>query len=431
MKAKETAFVPLEFGSRDLMPGLLLSSHLLQAGLRVVIGYRNVLRRLAATHPSSVWIGKDDPRDGAGEGLPPLFFLPDEGGVWDKETWESWVLRKYYADGFASNPPERLLTWGEAQAHLISTKFPSLTKKVKVSGTPRFDFMNADNLWITDEQTRSIERQHGSFVLINTRFSLFNHPLGPTEALRKMLWERTTDQYRVENSEHLSRLWLDSLENAVVFLPAVRRAALEFPDSTFVIRPHPDENPDLYRHFFFGLDNVHVDRRFGSVAWIRASQVVVGSHCSTGIEAVLAEKPFINIAPGNARPGSPKLRVVGDLGRVVTNERDFVEAISNHLHESATAREEDKSVIHNFVEPSSPIIVSEVLSAIREGVRAETRLNIPKEINPRRWGYKFEAYKLGKFERAQFEDFVGRLGARGVTSKLEYFGDLVAVLDPA
>ena len=53
----------------------------------------------------------------------------------------------------------------------------------------------------------------------------------------------------------------------------------------------------FYEHAFASFKNVVVTRDESVLPWIRAAELVVHSNCTTGIEAVLAGRPVLNLLP--------------------------------------------------------------------------------------------------------------------------------------
>lgn len=64
-----------------------------------------------------------------------------------------------------------------------------------------------------------------------------------------------------------------------------------------VFRPHPSEPSDFYKHLFQNLKGVAVDDRFSIEPWLEKAQLVIGSNCTTLVEAAVYGKPGISFLP--------------------------------------------------------------------------------------------------------------------------------------
>ena len=66
---------------------------------------------------------------------------------------------------------------------------------------------------------------------------------------------------------------------------------------TLIFRPHPTESITLYSHLFQNIEEVRVDDRFGIEPWLDKAEVLVGSNCTTLVEAAVYGKPTISFLP--------------------------------------------------------------------------------------------------------------------------------------
>jgi hypothetical protein len=76
------------------------------------------------------------------------------------------------------------------------------------------------------------------------------------------------------------------------FVRLTTRLSIQFPETNFVIRPHPAEDVSFYQSIFAGVDNVHVVHEGSTGAWLFACRCIIQDGCTTGIEAHLADVPI-------------------------------------------------------------------------------------------------------------------------------------------
>jgi hypothetical protein len=68
----------------------------------------------------------------------------------------------------------------------------------------------------------------------------------------------------------------------------------EFPHVTIVVRPHPTENPDIYRRIAASCRRVQVTNAGNIVPWLMATRLVIHNGCTTGLEATIMGVPAVS-----------------------------------------------------------------------------------------------------------------------------------------
>jgi hypothetical protein len=80
-------------------------------------------------------------------------------------------------------------------------------------------------------------------------------------------------------------------EDFQALIPKLDKA---FPDYTFIVRPHPTENQQVYQQIATQCDNVHVNNEGNVVPWLMGARALIHNGCTTGVEAYLMEIPAIS-----------------------------------------------------------------------------------------------------------------------------------------
>ena len=94
--------------------------------------------------------------------------------------------------------------------------------------------------------------------------------------------------------------WQQAVHDFADLVMFVKELALSHPERTVILRPHPSESMVFYQQAFYQFKNVEVRRDQSVLDWIREADLVVHSNCTTGIEAVLAGRPVLNLLPANS-----------------------------------------------------------------------------------------------------------------------------------
>jgi hypothetical protein len=94
--------------------------------------------------------------------------------------------------------------------------------------------------------------------------------------------------------EQICRLEQGTLDGIKALLPRLSQA---FPDHRIVLRPHPAENMQTWAAVAADIPRVEVARTGAAVTWILASEALIHTYCSTGVEAFALGKPSFSFRP--------------------------------------------------------------------------------------------------------------------------------------
>ena len=83
--------------------------------------------------------------------------------------------------------------------------------------------------------------------------------------------------------------------------------AAEYPDMKVIVRPHPSESHQSWKDAARGFDNVEVLYEGHVYPWLMASEVMIHSGCTTGMEGYLLEKPVISYQPVSSEESQTNL----------------------------------------------------------------------------------------------------------------------------
>src|SRR6476660_413542 len=130
--------MPIDSLERELACRSVTACNLASRGFKAVIGAKDNLYEIAAASRNVVWLGKEvfaaKPssvkntvvRRLLGNGSI-IFYLQEEGGMFQKASWDSQVLEKHSIEQLTNGKVERLCVWGRKQYLTISRYAPGLT----------------------------------------------------------------------------------------------------------------------------------------------------------------------------------------------------------------------------------------------------------------------------------------------------------------
>jgi len=168
--------------------------------------------------------------------------------------------------------------------------------KVVVVGNSRFDLLQPSMRALHDREAADIHAEHGDFVLFNTNVGFVHSSWGNLKrhekTLRKIGWLNNSEPQSFEL--HNAAVRLDYF-NYDVTCRTVRDLAARNPNLKIIVRPHPAEHTEAWGDEFLGIDNVLIKRDGDHIAMILASRLVLHTGCTTGIEAMLLDRPVLTV----------------------------------------------------------------------------------------------------------------------------------------
>lgn len=190
---------------------------------------------------------------------------------------------------------EMFFCWGRHQAGDLIGKLNCDGKKIVIAGNPRFDLHRPELRGVFADRVSEIKREHGPFILINTKFSHYNGYYSAEAAIPKM---RALG--KVNNAEQEAEaLGQIAFHRAGFhgFVDLVAALSRQFPHYNVVLRPHPSERHETWKAETATLPNVKVICEGNVVEWILAADACVHNNCTTGVESYLLGKPAISYRP--------------------------------------------------------------------------------------------------------------------------------------
>lgn len=175
--------------------------------------------------------------------------------------------------------------WGRRQTEAFKQVVHNNITQFILTGSPRYDFV--DPRW-----ERAVQKpdDFDSYVLCLMSFPIINPAFSSSKKELEMLEKNTVDTSdQIKKMEESLRKAFDGS------IEIIKELARKYPDTVFVVRPHPFECPDIYIREFSDSANIYV-RQEGNVSnWIKYSLFVLQLNSSTGIEAGFYNKKSISM----------------------------------------------------------------------------------------------------------------------------------------
>ena len=187
-------------------------------------------------------------------------------------------------------------SWGEIEYDYLIKEFPEFKNYIKITGNSRVDILKKKFNNVLDDDVNEIKKQHGEFTLFLGNFPTINNFMyNEGECLsdvfhKQGLYKRGSKEndYVVRNEK--------SMRDVFVLLPKFfQEYSKKFPNNKLIIRTHPSEKVIPYHKMINGIKNIEIinDNR-NALSWIKASNSMISTNCTTSVEAFLMKKLNIN-----------------------------------------------------------------------------------------------------------------------------------------
>ena len=300
MRTKVPLIIPVENQVRELDPKLLLGCIAARRGFPVYIGSRREIHFHIPDFPRGIYLSKS--MTGASD----LMFrimraLGHRIVAWDEEALVHLPDDIYYSRRLSPEAMAHVsnfFAWGEDNAALWR-RYPQMpaNASIHVTGNPRNDLLRPEMHAYYEAEVAKIRAAHGKFFLINTNFNHVNGFTPVQNLFRPSAGDGAPPPFG-RAAKGMTRDYAEGLRDLkeAVFsdfqemIPKLDRA---FPDHNIVVRPHPTENPEVYRTIAQRCQRVIVTNEGNVVPWLLAAQAVIHNGCTTGVEAFVMRVPAI------------------------------------------------------------------------------------------------------------------------------------------
>ncbi len=399
---------PVDSPRRDLEAKIVQAAYNANAGFTTVIGKKSLVIACQKESRNAFWVGRLSSNDGRTprdrrlcEGFEQagtrLYFHHDEGAFHPKIIYRNAIDRihplEYHSRSFLAS----FLVWGEIQKRLCVELCPESEEKIKVSGAPRFDLYAPQYEMLDKAEVEDIYGKYGTFVLFCSQFKDFN--FGPDEIRPFSSRHAALYSYGFRSESVVARAMMENWrfcgEKFTSFLHLILEAAASFPEVNMVIRVHPSEDNSIYHRLASHFGNISVVQDGDIRPYLRAARVVVHSESTTGVEALIAQKPTVNWTASSSQ-SQYAIMGAGEAGLSVSDLEKGIGAIEQGLNKSkntGTSVPGDLGMLGGYLEnlqqPSIPW-TCHLLDSESNGVEGSF-VKLPSVYSFRRWLRSFRA----------------------------------------
>jgi len=265
------------------------------------------------------------------------FGLSDaEGGVWqDLDAYTELLIE----DRSLLHAAACVCMWGPRMTEHVVREGYFTQEQITVTGCPRFDFYHES--WRSVVSAAAGRRDR---ILVNTNFADANPRFTTLDGIRSLYVEKFGwPSERIE-------AWLELQARGIEgMIGLTRQIALDHPDHTVVVRPHPFEGADWYRRELEQLPNVTFSTSGPVQPEINAAAAVLQRSCTTAIEAVLADVPTFSPQWVDTPAVMPMSEVVSVSCHALDDMRCQVDAVlAGTFHTPDSTRTAIDDVIHDW-----------------------------------------------------------------------------------
>jgi surface carbohydrate biosynthesis protein len=322
-------YIPIEKKIRELRPRLLVAGELVERGTTVVIGLSRGVFSNAPNFPTGVVLykGLNKVQSIYMKTLKELNYkqvATDEEALGSCDgvfmMQDCWPETKNYID--------KVFCQGLVHSNALRETREFSENQLAITGNPRIDLLRAPFTDAALVEARRIREKMGPFILINTDLGAVNSPNPDLELYRRTLiqigWIRP--DVAADNS-----LFEDHIQHDTNNLRAIEQFILEMhsklPKRLLILRPHPSEDARFWQSLADRVSNLRIVTDTEAIPWTLASDCLVQTGCTTGVEAAILGVPSIGLVCQPERIMHPQVRLAHKLNVVYRSVSDAIEAI--------------------------------------------------------------------------------------------------------
>ncbi|WP_300300031.1 surface carbohydrate biosynthesis protein [Ferrovibrio sp.] len=157
-------------------------------------------------------------------------------------------------------------------------------------GNTRIELLRGRNREIFADPVNELHQKFGNFILINS-------PFGLAGSLRSIQHERKEyEAFAAKTESFADEYFKERFEREKQGIGTIVELARTLSDQgkTVLVRPHPHENPDTWKELLRDIPHTAVDDSGAVGPVLIACDALLQGNCTTGLEAILLDKPVGN-----------------------------------------------------------------------------------------------------------------------------------------
>jgi surface carbohydrate biosynthesis protein len=348
---KKLLYIPIEIKSRDLDGRLLITLEALKNDFNIIIGKQLELKYLITKYPQGIYFAKSasiadlNNFKNLKNFNHKIAVLDEEAIIHQNE--EAHIKSRYSNETLPLI--DAILSWGEYDNSVVKKYFPEHINNYYIVGNPRMDLLRNELRSFYKEAKKNLKNKYGKYIIIPSSFAMCNHH---TESGARIEWRKSMGMvnkpedipFYTNYANHFDSIFKE-------FLNVIPKLADEFNNYTFIVRPHPSENFNIWIDRFKEYKNIKVIYEGSVIPWLYASELVIHNGCTTGIESFLLDKNVISYRPYISEEYD--LDLPNDVSIQVFNYNELKYSITNLLKNKEPSKEyleNGRKVLNDYID---------------------------------------------------------------------------------
>lgn len=289
--------LPVEFASREFEAKSVLAYELIKYGWSIVIGQQwEIFNQLSQFPPCFVIFKGQNKLHQTSMAYAKkyghfIISIEEEAlGMTEEHTLSKSSTKELYTLA------DVIFSQGEFETQ-FHRKMSSQLIDIKTFGNIRVDLLKKEYRFLFEDKIDFIRKTYGRFILINTNFALLNSYMGDFDHI---LNEHIRSGYTKEDNNSIQEFydyynWTKKCYLEIVKL--LEYLVNKWPEINFIIRPHPGEDFEKAKLSYPKSDNLKIIKEGSHIPWTFASELLIHTSCTTGLEAEIGGGNSISIVP--------------------------------------------------------------------------------------------------------------------------------------
>lgn len=263
--------------------------------------------------------------------------IDEEHGL-TQSNYESFAKTRFSSDSL--NLVDAVFCWGNHDYSTLCNMYREHSALFHCTGSPRVDIWKGKYTSCLGTPKDMPEKP---YLLISSNFSRLNSSSKPFWKIVKD--QRSKGYYdRVIEGDfcdfcRLSEdaLYLYEILKTIEYISEIKK------ELNIVVRPHPTENPELWKELLPLKKNIHIIRTGGITPWLHNAIAVLHNGCTTAFEATISGKPVITYTPTKQKYGGD---LVNQLGLRAENKNEvlnFILQLENNRNLDSSIKDKMKA----------------------------------------------------------------------------------------
>jgi surface carbohydrate biosynthesis protein len=282
--------LPIEIKIREFLPKLLLSFSILKnskKNFKIILGsQRDISTKLnlyncvyldKGSATIVTWLLEKLKKNGN-----KIFQLDEEGPISEMDQ----IQKVYRYPKKVFENVDKFFTWTKKDQIFLKNKTKA---KVVLSGHPKFDLLEKNNIKFYNREVAIIKKKYGDFIFFASSFSEDN-------ILSQKIFKKYKRSYLPNRSDLLRQELKKSNERKKNYFFAIQTLndlAKKNKKLKIIFRPHPLQDIQKVQKRFVNNKNIIINKDLSITSWIIATKLYIHSGCTTSFEAQKLNKNSI------------------------------------------------------------------------------------------------------------------------------------------